>query len=361
MPTFLKVTKAHVKRIFNNFDSWVDVLRIDEYSAIGNPAATELSATAGDVTTDIPAYQGATYTLNWQDDPANVVFPQDSLNTNRKTDEVKVKGPDPGPDFDPLTNTITVLAIKKTQVKDSLDPPGYQQPFWSFKNLSSDNNNGRKVLTVRVPHTDLDPALEIGGSNPDWATYLAAMQFNSQDTTQFVDVEIVQSFGTFSSIDDWQVSVNSLKNQNQSIAALFPPGGGAGVRLDPFQCIVNCHFEIETFPVAGFRFYLSGAVVNAGPATGPFINNNDGSFSGDVPGPVVTFTLTGPYLSLDRQTSITITGPSGPGITTWSGVATLGIEPVADDPGAYNTTLPNGSPNPAYGSLTFAAFTVTPS
>lgn len=230
----IAIRKAHVKRVFSDDQSaYVDMLRIDEYATVANAGSQSTSVSAGDITKDLAANQGALVTLRWQDGPETSM--QEGFNQNRTYDTIKIANPGNA------GQVVSVKAIKTMKMKDSIDDQ--QQPVLTFKNTIPDSQNHRVVYSKRIVNASVDASIDMTAQTPDWPTYLAAL--GSQDTSQYVDAEIVKRYAFMTSIEDQQLSITSLNSG--TIASLFAdtPDGAtlAPVRLDPFQFVVNVSWQ----------------------------------------------------------------------------------------------------------------------
>lgn len=180
---------THIKR-FTNGKAWVDVERIDQ-----------LVRTSG---------QGPTFTrtiqnIFWMDEG------KDSDNPSRKMHTLTVSNPH-GPE------SVDVLVIDRcTFLVDS----GLPNIVRKFRNREDDNNDGRKTTSVRITSSD--------------------------DTSQYVDVEVVDKF--YDHDNDGRVQFR-MRNQGLEKNANGPGGPPINppYRLDPYQNIVGVSWGKKDHP-----------------------------------------------------------------------------------------------------------------
>ncbi|MDE2470440.1 MAG: hypothetical protein KGL35_17270, partial [Bradyrhizobium sp.] len=205
-----QLRKMHVKRIYAPDDpqTFIDVARIDEI-------ADQLS----------PGESAASTTFKWLDGTT------ENNNPRRVTKKLTVANPDNQAQTVDLY-TVDSLVLKNSDAVSTV----------AFKNNPADGsspppNTKRKTTSVRVPYNGL---AGFDMSNPvDWKDYQAAMLAGTQDYSQYVDVEFVQTYYLHGAGEPTQISAVTIKNQILQKFFRAAPSGVDGVRTDPLQMIVN--------------------------------------------------------------------------------------------------------------------------
>lgn len=226
-------------------DISVDVARIDEALVNNGPetkASSEYAALSwpfGDADK-----QGSKLHVQWEDTH------KENNNPTRKTEKRIIRNPqDPSSgetDGSPAVKLdIIVKTHFQTKVRQQNETLGH---IWNFNNNpkdpnSPDNDGGapntaRKVKAIRVVNNDLD-GLDM--TNPvKWDDYLTALKKGKQDTSQYVDAEVMQKF-TVAQRNGSQTQNAAVTLNNDDVIKQFDasPSDAYLVRLDPFQIIVN--------------------------------------------------------------------------------------------------------------------------
>jgi hypothetical protein len=174
---------AHVVRIYQDndvtSDVWADVERIDKL-----PIETGKGF----------KYRKLIYSYDWSehfefDDPTAPLDPD-------FVEYKKVRPPDSDPNDD---STVIKIPIRKKSRMESGKGFDYQETVYTHENgADGEAGDERKVHTRRVYHYDLsDGAVDEKGQPPrDPKDYLDAVQASSKDESQYVDVELLESFRT---------------------------------------------------------------------------------------------------------------------------------------------------------------------